>query len=89
MAKRHIATSELCPLRNSEPEDVMHMAFKCQGAASMWSVLGITNYINDAMIEDRLGSQVLEALLKSSATYVPGYDSIKLQEMIAIGVWYI
>jgi hypothetical protein len=67
----------------------MHMVFKCQGAAQIWSALGLDARINEAMCDDRSGAKVFEALLKSPTAQVTGYDEINMQELIAIGAWYI
>jgi hypothetical protein len=41
LLKRHIGTTSTCPICNSEEEDVMHMVFKCPGAANIWRGLGL------------------------------------------------
>jgi hypothetical protein len=71
------------------PEDVLHMIFKCQSAASIWRALGIDRVITDACLVDRSGSVVLEELLKSPPLPLPGYSSIKIHEIVAIAAWYI
>jgi hypothetical protein len=61
--KRHIGTTSTCPICNTEEEDMMHMVFKCPGAANIWRGLGLENYIMEEMVMDRSGSQILEAIL--------------------------
>jgi hypothetical protein len=86
---RHIGTSDRCPLCNNASEDILHLIFKCDLAANIWSELGIADYIHEAMEDGRSGSQVLEALLKTDSSLLPGYSSIKVHEVIAISAWYI
>jgi hypothetical protein len=89
LMKRHIGTTDLCPMCNLEPEDTMHMVFTCQRAAQIWNMLGVETIIQREMFSGRSGVQVMEALLKSSLTSVPGYSGINVKEVIAIGAWYI
>jgi ribonuclease HI len=89
LSNRHIGTSDRCPLYNNAPEDILHLIFKCDLAANIWSELGIADYIHEAMEDGRSGSQVLEALLKTDSSLLPGYSSIKVHEVIAISAWYI
>jgi hypothetical protein len=56
LLKRHIGTSGVCPLCQSDEEDILHMVFKCPGAANIWRVLGLEDTINQAMVMDRSGS---------------------------------
>jgi hypothetical protein len=71
------------------PEDVMHMIFKCQGASEIWRALRLDDIITVAIVADRSGSVVLEELLKATPSSLPGYNSLKVQEIIAIGAWYL
>jgi hypothetical protein len=68
------------------------MIFKCQRAAQIWtqqSQLGVETVINDAMVDGRSGSQVLEAIFQSLSVSFQCYDVSKMQEVIAIGALYI
>jgi ribonuclease HI len=87
--RRHIGTSDLCPICNLEAEDIMHMLFKCQRAAQIWEGLGIMDVIDRATSDGRSGSQALELILKSSQVDVSGYNGLKIQELVAVGCWYI
>jgi hypothetical protein len=71
--KRHIGTSDICPLCNVEPEDSLHMLFKCPDAANIWSGIGLQNMLNNYMMPGTSGAKVLESLLKSNAQNLPGY----------------
>jgi hypothetical protein len=57
LLKRHIGTNDVCPLCQSDEEDILHMVFKCPGAANIWRVLGLEDTINQAMVMDRSGSR--------------------------------
>jgi hypothetical protein len=72
LLKRHIGTDDLCPVCKSEPEDVMHMVFKCPEIMQIWNILGIQNWINNGMTSGHSGPQVFETLLKSPTIQVPG-----------------
>jgi hypothetical protein len=85
LLKRHIGTSGVCPLCQSDEEDILHMVFKCPGAENVWRVLDLEDTINQAMTMDRSGSQVLEAILKTPRS-LPGYDFIKVHNVVAIAV---
>jgi hypothetical protein len=87
--KRHIGTSDICPLCNVEPEDSLHMLFKCPGAANIWSEIGLQNMLNNYMMSGTSGAKVLESLLKSNAQNLPGYESIKTHEVIVVMASYI
>jgi hypothetical protein len=45
--------------------------------------------INEALITDRSGSEVLEVLLRDQTTKFPSFDSIGLKETIGIACWYL
>jgi hypothetical protein len=82
--KRYIGTDGQCPLCNSYPEDISHMLFKCQGATNIWMALGISNIINNVCSTGMAGAKIMEDLLKSPAALVPGYSSLKVQDLIAV-----
>jgi hypothetical protein len=44
------------------PEDVKHLLFECDMARELWSSLGISDVIGEAIQVDRSGSVVLEHL---------------------------
>jgi hypothetical protein len=72
---RHIGTSRLCPLCNSYNEDVLHMIFKCKGAANIWKAMGLENIIESFCQADHLGSEVLKDILCSRPTIVLSFSS--------------
>jgi ribonuclease HI len=87
--RRHIGTSDLYPICNLEAEDTMHMLFKYQRVAQIWEGLGLTELIERATNDGRSGAHGLEFILKSSQVAVSGYNVLKIQELVAVGCWYI
>ena len=86
---RHIGTSGTCLVCNLELEDIIHMVFKCPEAMIIWRGLGLENVINNEIRDDRSGSVVLQEILKSTPTSVPGYERIRIHDTVAVAAWYI
>jgi hypothetical protein len=55
----------------------------------LWSALGIADIVEEAMLEDRSGSGILEVLLRSSNNVIIGLDNVGIKETIAITCWYL
>jgi ribonuclease HI len=70
-------------------EDIAHLLFRCPKAQEIWMHLGLSDIIEDAMNTDRAGSAVLEHILKENDLLVPGYDHIKVKELISVACWYL
>jgi hypothetical protein len=56
---------------------------------NIWRALGLEEAVLEAKVMDRSGPQVLEQLLKLPTYALPGYDSIKAENVTAIVAWYI
>jgi ribonuclease HI len=54
-----------------------------------WKALGLESLINNACTGDRLGPDVLKELLIANPVAAPGYSSIMIPEIVAIGAWYV
>jgi hypothetical protein len=89
LMKRHIGTTDVCPVCNLGQEDIMHMLFECPTAVNVWRALDLEDVINRVKEIEMSRPMVLEKLLKSPVAKLPGYDSINVQEIIAIASWYI
>jgi hypothetical protein len=63
LANRHIGTSGSCPVCNLDAKDIRHLLFTCPAATTVWQSLGLSDIIDDALVEDRAGSAVLENIL--------------------------
>jgi hypothetical protein len=86
---RHIGFSGQCLICVQEPEDVAHLLFQYDTARQIWSSLGITNIIDDALLTDRVGSAVLEHLLRGDDATMPSFNDLVLKETIGVASWYI
>lgn len=89
LANRHIGGSGQCHVCDWGAEDIAHMMFKCDRALEVWEVLGLTNIIQSAALEDRSGSVVLEHLLRSRQLAIPGLSGLEVKEVIATAAWFI
>jgi ribonuclease HI len=72
-----------------QSEDVAHLLFQYDTARQIWSSLGITNIIDDALLTDRVGSAVLEHLLRGDDATMPSFNDLGLKETIGVACWYI
>jgi hypothetical protein len=64
LVNRHIDSSGQCPVCNMGPEDIAHLLFTCPKAIEIWSALGISHVVEDALLCDRDGSAVIEHILR-------------------------
>jgi hypothetical protein len=60
----YIGTTGGCPICNQGPEDISHLLFQCETTSDLWENLGICDLIIEAEQVDRVGSSVLEELLR-------------------------
>jgi len=67
----------------------LHLLFQCNTARELWSLLGLDLLIENAALDDRAGSAVLEALLRRSDNSMPGFENIGLKETIIVACWYL
>jgi hypothetical protein len=89
LANRHIGGSGQLHVCDWGVEGIAHMMFKCDRALEVWEVLGLTNIIQSAALEDRSGSVVLEHLLRSRQPAIPGLSGLEVKEVIATAAWFI
>jgi hypothetical protein len=89
LANRHIGTSAGCPVCNLGPEDIRHLLFQCPVAKNLWESIGINGIIEDAILDDRAGSAVLENLLKREDNNLNGMPNTGLIETTVVACWYL
>jgi ribonuclease HI len=77
-----------CPICQLGPEDIQHLLFLCPVASDIWRALGVSNLIQSALVTDRSGSAVLEALLSSNGQNFQNFD-MGMRETIAVACWYL
>jgi hypothetical protein len=65
----------------------MHLLFQCDIARQLWTSLGLSAIIDEAIVIDRSGSVVLEQLMREQDKMLHGFDSIKPKETIAVACW--
>jgi hypothetical protein len=87
LASRHVGTTSECPICQEDPEDIIHLLFKCPTAMELWESLGIQNYI-DTSLGANQGSAILEDILKSNHTVLPGFN-LGMKEVIVTCSWYL
>jgi hypothetical protein len=63
--------------------------FTCKRAKEVWKFLGLEEVINNAVSLDRLGSVVLEEILRSPIKKSPILGQLGLQEIVLVASWYI
>jgi ribonuclease HI len=89
LANRHIGSSGECPICRTEPEDVLHLLFKCNASKEIWQSLGLANIIEDATSIDRSGFAVLEYLIRANDNNFPGLSMVNRKETIMVAAWYL
>jgi hypothetical protein len=89
LVNRHIGHSGQCPICLLGPEDISHLLFTCPAAQGLWSALGLTDIVQQAVQVDRAGSAVLEFLVRDHNQAMPAIPSIKLSEVIVTSCWYL
>jgi ribonuclease HI len=55
----------------------------------LWEAVGISSVINEAVMIDRSGFDVLEFLFTRKESQMPGFQNLGLKETIAVGAWYL
>jgi hypothetical protein len=76
LANRHIGNSGQCPICTQGAEDVKHLLFTCPAAIDVWTELGLQQYILQESAVDRLGSVILENLLRGPNHAIPNIPQI-------------
>lgn len=87
LANRHIGNTSSCPVCNSGCEDIKHILFACEKARAVWQCLGMWERVQNAMIEERSGSVVLEEIIRRNEA-LPQMD-VNFAELILTGGWYL
>jgi hypothetical protein len=82
LANRHIPISGQCPRCSIHCEDIKHVLFECEHAATVWSKLGLLATIQNVLHVDRAGSAILEELLSAQ-------HQGDTRELILTSAWYI
>jgi hypothetical protein len=70
-------------------EDINHLLFQCKAAQNLWESLGLSDIVNEAIQVDRLGSAVLEELLRRQDNSFEDFSNIGLKEVISVSCWYL
>jgi hypothetical protein len=68
---------------------MMHLLFTCLRARKVWKELGLFDIVHEVVQTDYSGLVVLEKLICSKMKRCPVLGHMGLQEMIAVGCWYI
>lgn len=89
IANRHIKVSPQCPLCPDGAEDIRHLIFTCHRAKEVWSALGLTEIIDEALMVDRSGSVVMEEIIRSNSKERPVLSNFGVAESVIVGAWYI
>jgi ribonuclease HI len=88
LVNRHIGTSGECPICQLGPEDIQHLLFLCSVATDIWRALGVSDLIQSALVTNRAGPAILEALLSSTGQNFQNFD-MGLKETIDVACWYL
>jgi hypothetical protein len=88
LVNRHIGTSGECPICQLGLEDIQHLLFLCPVASDIWQALGVSNLIQSALVTDRSGSAVFQALLSCNGQNYQNFD-MGMRETIAVACWYL
>ena len=86
MLKRLLNALAIC---KEGAEDVKHLMFTGRRAHQVWSSMGLLEAIKSVLPVDRLGSIVLEEILRNQNPNINMLGQIGYKEAIAVGVWYI
>jgi ribonuclease HI len=89
LANRHIGTSGSCPVCNLDAEDIRHLLFTCPAATIVWQNLGLSQIIDDVLLEDRAGSAVLEYILNKQNNDLEGFTLFGVKEVVLVACWYL
>ena len=89
IASRHIKVSAECPICMAGAEDIRHLLFTCLRAKEVWNALGLSNFVEQAVIGEYSGSTILEDIMCMPKQFTPVLGSLKIQELIAVACWYI
>jgi hypothetical protein len=60
----------------------MHLFFGCPRVRKIWENLGILAIIDEACTTDRVGSAILEFLLRKSDMNFPSVEGLGMKELI-------
>ena len=63
--------------------------FLCSNARHLWTKLGITNIIDQAIQVDRSGSAILEFILSLPDQQLEMHPILNFKQLIAVGGWYL
>lgn len=85
LAHRHNKVSPQCSLCNNGVEDIKHMIFLCKRVKHVWHNLGLEDFIKEALVVDRLGSVVLEELLRRQHVQRPNLSQLSFAKTIVVG----
>ena len=85
LAGRHIPLILQCPICKVGLEDIQHCLFTCDRATQVWSLLGLTEEIDRAVVQDRSGSITLDILIRLHMTT----HDIPTAELILVAMWFI
>lgn len=83
LTNRHVGTNGNFPICLQGPEDVLHLLFGCTTIAEMCRQMGVSQLIDEAMIEDRSGYVGLEHILQMPDSLMPNMTTVGLKEGIA------
>jgi ribonuclease HI len=89
LANRHIGDSAACPICHVHAEDVRHLLFTCPAAKEMWHILELQQWIDDTSLNELSGSVILEHIIRSPETTLPGFESVNLKEVVLTACWYL
>ena len=89
LTNMHIGFNGACPICHQGPEDIRHLMFLCSNARHLWTKLGITNIIDQAIQVDRSGSAILEFILSLPDQQLEMHPIINFKQVIAVGGWYL
>jgi hypothetical protein len=67
----------------------MHLFFGCPRVRKIWENLGILAIIDEACTTDRVGSAILEFLLRKNDMNFPSVEGLGMKELIVSACWYM
>jgi ribonuclease HI len=89
LADRHIKVHPQCQVCKKFPEDIKHLLFRCERASEVWREPGLLPEIKQYLKNELSGSVILEQILCSEKRKLAVLDQVGLQEVVAVGSWYI
>jgi hypothetical protein len=84
----HVGTSGECPICHQAPEDIRHLLFQCITARELWSLLGLEEILDEALVVDLSGSAVLEHVIRMPSVPLHGFQ-FGLKETSVIACWHL